>query len=77
MANRRPKTPAQLKAECDAWNAKHPIGTPVTVRLDNGDRCITTTRSAAEVLSGHSAVIWINGISGCYLLDRVTVDAQP
>ncbi|WP_374650281.1 hypothetical protein [Rhizorhabdus sp.] len=33
---------------------------------------ITRTRSKAEVLSGHSAVIWLDGISGCYLLDRVT-----
>ncbi len=29
-------------------------------------------RSDAQVLSGHSAVIWLENVSGCYLLDRVT-----
>lgn len=31
----------------------------------------TKTRTDAQVLSGHSAVIWVEGIAGCYLLDRV------
>jgi hypothetical protein len=60
------------RRECAAWNAKHPVGTKVTVRLDSGETRETVTRSAAEVLSGHSAVIWLDGITGCYLLDRVT-----
>jgi hypothetical protein len=58
--------------DCDAWNAKHPVGTAVTVRLDNGEVQQTKTKSAAEMLSGHTAVIWLDGISGCYMLDRVT-----
>jgi hypothetical protein len=60
--------------DCDAWNAKHPVGTVVTVRRDNGEVQVTKTRSAAEMLSGHTAVIWLEGISGCYMLDRVTAD---
>jgi len=62
----------QLQAQCDRFNAAHPVGRMVTVRLDSGELRETTTRSEAEVLSGHSAVIWLNGIRGCYLLDRVT-----
>lgn len=56
----------------DAFNAKYPVGTEVAVRRDNGESQVTITRSKAEVLSGHSAVIWLDGISGCYLLDRVS-----
>ena len=42
----------------------------------------TRTRSEAQVLSGHSAVIWLDGVRGCYLLDRVraipeTAGEQP
>lgn len=63
--------PAKLQAQCDAFNADNAIGSTVRVKKDNGEIVETTTRSRAEVLSGHSAVIWLDGISGCYLLDRV------
>ena len=56
----------------DAWNAKHAIGTAVQVRKDLGDIAEGVTTTAAYVLSGHSAVIFVSGIRGCYLLDRVT-----
>ena len=70
---RKIPTLAQLQAECDKFNAACPIGGRVAVKLDGNDTPrITTTKSAAEVLSGHSAVIWLDGISGCYLLYRVT-----
>ncbi len=61
-----------LTLEVENWNLKFSVGTPVTVRLDSGEIKTTTTRSEAQVLSGHSAVIWLTGISGCYLLDRVS-----
>ena len=63
--------PAKLQAQCDAFNEKTTVGATVHVRLDNGKSMETTTRSKAEVLSGHSAVIWLDGVRGCYLLDRV------
>jgi hypothetical protein len=63
----------KMQADCDAWNQAHPIGSPVFVQLDNHVGLFeTTTRSDAQILSGHSAVIWLDGVSGCYLLDRVT-----
>jgi len=65
-------TPSQLQAQCDAFNLRYPVGQKVSVRKDDGSGVITVTRSKAEVLSGHSAVIWLEGISGCYLLNRVT-----
>jgi hypothetical protein len=62
---------AALQRQCDAFNARCPIGTEVALRMDCGDIVHTTTRTAAQVLSGHSAVIWLDKISGCYSLDRV------
>lgn len=56
----------------DDWNAKYPAGTPVKVKLDNGSIKETTTRSEADLLGGHTPVVWLEGIRGCYLLDRCT-----
>ena len=64
------RKPSQQRA-VDNWNAKHAVGTEVTLTKDNGDVIRTKTRSEAEVLSGHTAVIWLEGVTGCYLLDRV------
>ncbi|QWA09573.1 hypothetical protein GTU79_19745 [Sodalis ligni] len=62
----------KLQAECDRFNAAVPVGSKVLVQLDNHDEPMeTTTRSAAEVLSGHSAVVWLDGVRGCYLLSRI------
>lgn len=69
---RRPLSPEALQRQVDDFNARWPVGQKVSVRKDAGEGTLTTTRSRAEVLSGHSAVIWLDGISGCYLLDRVT-----
>jgi hypothetical protein len=65
-------TTDELQHWCDAWNAAHPVGCDVTLKKDSGELLRTKTRSKAEVLSGHSAVIWLDGVRGCYLLDRVT-----
>lgn len=58
-----------------AWNAKHPIGAIVSYEEIQGEgethRGATTTD--AQVLSGHTAVIWIEGKSGCVCLDHCTV----
>jgi hypothetical protein len=46
-------------------------GDAVAYRDDFGKAIITRTRSPASVLSGHTAVVWIEGKSGCVMLDRV------
>ena len=61
------------------WNALVPIGSPVTVELDSGEIRATTTRSNAQRLGaepsrndpGHTAVIFLDGITGWYNLSRV------
>ncbi len=60
----------------EAWNKEHPIGTKVVVTLSDEIRH-TKTRSKAQMLGasgdypGHTAVIWLEGIAGCYTLERV------
>ena len=60
----------KLLAQCNEWNDKYPVGIEVMLTRDNGTRERWTTRSKACVLSEHSAVIWLKGMAGCYLLDR-------
>ena len=57
----------------DRWNANHPVGTPVRywTMVREGAGKVSKTRSLAEVLSGHTAVVWIEGVSGCVDLSHV------
>jgi hypothetical protein len=55
----------------DAFNAACPIGTLVTVMRDDGTEMDSKTRSEAQLLGGHTPVVWVENLSGCYLLDRV------
>ena len=59
------------------WNTAHPVGTRVRVALDDESTLDTTTVSPADVLGGHTAVIWVSGIRGAYLLSRVTPVEEP
>ncbi len=69
----RPKQPTlqQLQAQCDAWNAKYPEGTEVDYHPIIGEpECRRrTTCTKAQVLSGHSAVVWLEGERGCVVLE--------
>jgi len=60
-----------MQSKVDAFNKRHPVGSAVTVVKDLGERVETTVRHSAEILSGHTAVVWLHGFSGCYLLERV------
>ncbi len=51
-----------------------PIGTAVIVTKDDGTEVATTTRSHGQMLGGHTPVIWVDGIAGCYLLERVRLN---
>lgn len=64
---------ARQQRAVEDWNQKHPnAGVPVTVRLDSGAELETKTTSQASLLGGHSAVIWLEGVKGCYALERVS-----
>lgn len=72
---RNPKQPsvAHLEQRCAAWNAAYPIGTVVEYHSIIGDarHLLTRTNSVAYVLSGHTAVLFVDGIRGCVALDAV------
>ncbi|MGZ0231177.1 hypothetical protein [Streptomyces sp. CPS1] len=66
--------------EADAWNLAHPVGTPVVAypgfRPEDdrtATRIVTTTRSKATVLGGHTAVVWVHGHGACIALTHVDV----
>ncbi|MDH6460150.1 hypothetical protein M2302_000301 [Micromonospora sp. A200] len=65
-----------MERECrrvELFNAAHPIGT--TVRywkgVREGDGKTSTTRTEAQLLSGHTAVVWLEGVSGCIALTHI------
>jgi hypothetical protein len=68
---RRPKKPEQLQAECDLWNMAYPVGTVVEFHPVIGEpkHRIRKTRTPAQVLSGHTAVVWLDGESVCVALE--------
>jgi hypothetical protein len=75
-AERQAQATEKLQAACDKFNAAHQVGAAVSVKLDSGEVRETVTTSEAQVLSGHTAVIWLEGIRGCYDLKRVTASKE-
>lgn len=74
----RPPTLAELQAEVDAFNARVSIGDTVLVKRDGVDTLGEyKTQTAAQILSGHSAVVWLDGVSGCYCLTHVVPAPGP
>lgn len=62
----------KLQKECDDFNEKYPVGTEVLLKKDFVDEPVkTSVRHEAYVLSGHSAVAFFNGVSGCYAISSV------
>lgn len=57
----------------DEWNRRNPIGTAVEVTKDDRSVMETKTASEAWLLGGHTQVVMLAGISGCYALSRVRV----
>jgi hypothetical protein len=63
-------TPAE---HVDAWNTTYPEGTPVRywTGFRQGEGRTGRTRSAASVLEGHTAVVWVTGHGACIALTHV------
>jgi len=64
--------PESEARKCVDWNRRHQIGTEVEYHSVIGDTkpgVRYKTRSSAELLSGHTAVVWLEGKSGCVALD--------
>jgi hypothetical protein len=69
---RRHRDRAVTQESCDRWNREHPIGSPVWVLRDHGERVASRTRSEAYLVAYGEPVVLLEGISGCYALYRVT-----
>ncbi|MEV3938689.1 hypothetical protein AB0K52_22290 [Glycomyces sp. NPDC049804] len=60
-------------AQVAAWNALHPVGTPIAYwpGFKTGDPCQGITIARASVLGGHTAVVWIDNASSCIALSHI------
>lgn len=57
----------------DEFNEAHPLGTPVRYwpLTRQGDGKTAVTRTPAQVLGGHTPVVWVTGESSCIALTHV------
>lgn len=62
---------SRQSAMVDEWRDV-PLGTAVVVTKDDGSKVSTRTRSGPWMLGGHTAVIMVEGLAGCYSLERVS-----
>lgn len=62
----------------DLWNQKHTTPTPVRYwpGVKEGKGKLGITRGKAELLGGHTAVVWIQGVAGCVALSHVQAIAE-
>jgi len=78
---KRQKSLKELQTIMEGFNSEFPVGSKVILRKDSGE-IETSVRAPAEVLSGHSAVGWFAGVSGCYSIEgrvrhRVPLSTDP
>ena len=61
-----------LQQQADAWNQASPVGTTVEYRslIDGPVTFIGKTRSEAQILSGHTVVVWLEGKAGCVCVEH-------
>lgn len=71
MPRPKQRTPAQLQAICEAWNEDVPVGAEVKYHHVIGEEAHTLhkTKTKAQVLSGHTPVVWLEGVPGCVALE--------
>lgn len=66
-----------MQRQVELFNHGVKEGDHVTYKRDDGSILATRTRSAAYILSGHTPVVFVEGVSGCVLLNRVSVAKAP
>ena len=67
---------AQLEKIVFHFNEAYPVGSEVMLRKDT-ETIATKVTAPAQVLSGHSAVGWFEGVSGCYSIEDGRVQRKP
>lgn len=56
----------------ERFNATVAVGGSVDVLFHDGSIFKTKTTCPAKLLGGHTPVVWLEGMAGCYLLDQVS-----
>lgn len=70
MARKNVRAGSSPEKEVADWNARVKVGDTVEYRwFPEAEPEIFKTRTEAEVLSGHTAVVWLEGKSGCVSCD--------
>lgn len=70
MTRRSTRTPKKPEQEVNDWNARVKVGDLVEYRFyPEAEPQTFKTRTEAQVLSGHTAVVWLEGKSGCVCCD--------
>lgn len=64
----------QRQDAIDTWNDHVPPGTEVAYRDDLGKIKRMKTRARAEMLGGHTPVVWLDGMAGCVALARCSAE---
>ena len=77
--SRRPRSARELQAACDRWNERYPVGTLVEFHpvIDEPAHRLRKTRTPAQVLSGHTPVVWLEDESGCVKLEACVPVKAP
>lgn len=62
---------ALLEKRASKWNERVPVGTEVEYHSVIGEPGfeVFRTRTAAQVLSGHTTVVWLEGKAGCVCIE--------
>lgn len=68
----------RLQAEVDTFNSKVPVGSAVDYfEIEGAPVQRFKTRTEAQILSGHTAVVWLEGKSGCVCVSHcIPVNAE-
>ncbi len=66
---------AAKRKAVERFNRANPVGTPVLFwpGVRKGEGRESKTRTEAQVLSGHTPVVWVEGYAGCIALTHVEV----
>lgn len=69
----RERRTAESSSAARTWNSAHPVGTRVVYwpGLRKGKGVTSSTRTPAQVLGGHTAVVWLEGRGDCIALTHV------
>ena len=62
-----------MQKQVENFNKKNPIGTPVRywTGMREGDGAKSKTRTAAQILQGHTPVVWVEDHGACIALTHI------